>query len=197
MSWSFDKVQSDRLLAVVAAGSTNPPGVVAILNFARGRGAFKPDLVHSPDRLVDAFGALGRTARSTALWLFAENDHSFGPALAGRMFDAYTASGAPAQLKMLPPFGAMGTCCCRMGLLTCGGHRSKRFSLHCICPPHWGSKYGLHLRCRPHRWSVPVRASSAIMSPRALTPRRSLSTLTATAASTSRPRPSMRQRMRP
>jgi hypothetical protein len=92
----------------VAAGSTNPPGVVAILNFAGGRGAFKPDLVCSPDRLVDAFGALGRTARSTALWLFAENDHSFGPALAGRMFDAYTASGAPAQLKMLPPFGADG-----------------------------------------------------------------------------------------
>jgi dienelactone hydrolase len=95
-------------LAVTAAGATNPPGVLGILDFAGGRGSFKPDQVCSPDRLTDAFAAFGRSSRIPALWLFAENDHYLGLALGRRMFEAYTAAGGPAQLQVLPPFGTDG-----------------------------------------------------------------------------------------
>jgi len=94
--------------AVTAAAATNPPGAVAILDFAGGRGSDAPDHVCSADRLADDFGVFGQTARIPALWVYAENDHFFSPALAQRFFQAYTAGGAPAQLKMLPPVGADG-----------------------------------------------------------------------------------------
>jgi dienelactone hydrolase len=96
-------------LAVTAAAAENPAGVVAILNFDGGRhGRSSPDQACKPDNLVDTFTALGRTARVPALWVYAENDRSYGPDLARRMFDAYTAGGAPAQLRVLPPFGSNG-----------------------------------------------------------------------------------------
>ena len=95
--------------AVTAAAASNPPGVVGVLNFDGGhRGGTSPDKVCNPDNLVATMTTLGRTARIPSLWIYAENDHSFGPDLARRMFDAYTTSGAPAQLRMLPPFGSDG-----------------------------------------------------------------------------------------
>jgi dienelactone hydrolase len=96
--------------ATVAAGAANPPGVLGVLNFAGGRGAFNPGKseVCSANRLVDALATFGRSARAPELWLYAENDRSFSPALARRMFEAYTSAGAPAQLQMLPPFGNDG-----------------------------------------------------------------------------------------
>ncbi len=95
-------------MAVTAAAAVNPPGVVGVIDFAGGRGSPAPDQVCSPGRLADAFGAFGRTARVPAIWIYAENDHFFGPDLARRMFEAYAAGGAPARLLMLPPFGADG-----------------------------------------------------------------------------------------
>ena len=95
-------------VAVTAAAATNPAGVVGILDFAGGRGSNAPDHVCSPDRLTEAFGVFGKTARIPALWIYAENDHFFSPALARQMFEAYTAAGAPARLVMLPPVGDDG-----------------------------------------------------------------------------------------
>jgi dienelactone hydrolase len=95
-------------LAVAAAGAVNPPGVVGILNFAGGRGAFTQGQVCSEGRLVDAFAAFGKTAKFPELWLYAQNDRSFAPPLAQRMFDAYTSAGAPAQLQFFPPYGTDG-----------------------------------------------------------------------------------------
>jgi dienelactone hydrolase len=96
-------------LAVTAAAAANPPGVVAVLNFDGGRHApLGPDRLCRPDKLVDTMAALGRDARLPAFWVYAENDRSYGPDLARRMFDAYTAGGAPAQLRMLAPFGTDG-----------------------------------------------------------------------------------------
>jgi dienelactone hydrolase len=95
-------------LAVIAAGAANPQGVIGILNFAGGRGSFRPDEVCSPDRLVEAFASFGHSARIPALWIFAENDHYLGLSLESRLFDAYSNAGAPAQFDLLPPFGADG-----------------------------------------------------------------------------------------
>ena len=94
--------------AVTAAGASNPSGVVGILNFAGGHGSAGPDWVCSPDHIVEDAGIFGRTARAPALWIYSENDHYIPAALGRRMFDAYVASGAPAQLQVLPPFGAEG-----------------------------------------------------------------------------------------
>jgi len=96
-------------LAVTAAAAEKPAGVVAILNFDGGRHSPSSSRqMCSPDNLVDTWAALGRSARIPALWLYAENDRSYGPDLARRMFDAYAAGGAPAKLQMLPPFGSNG-----------------------------------------------------------------------------------------
>jgi dienelactone hydrolase len=94
--------------AVTAAAANNPAGVVGILDFAGGHGSASPDRVCSPDHLVQDVGIFGRTARVPALWIYSENDHFIPAALGRRMFEAYAASGARAQLQILPPFGVEG-----------------------------------------------------------------------------------------
>ncbi|OKO83519.1 hypothetical protein AC629_22525 [Bradyrhizobium sp. NAS80.1] len=100
--------------AVTAAAANNPAGVVGILNFEGANGSV-PGRTCSPDHLVADAGIFGRTARIPALWVYSENDHSAPPALGRRMFDAYVASGAPAQLQVLPPFGVDGHAMVPMG----------------------------------------------------------------------------------
>lgn len=94
--------------AITAAAADNPPGVVGILDFAGGHGSAGPDWVCSPDHIVADAAIFGRTARVPALWINSENDHYIPAALGRRMFEAYVASGAPAQLQILPPFGVEG-----------------------------------------------------------------------------------------
>lgn len=100
--------QSAGGFAASAVSARNPAGVVAMLNFAGGRGSRAPDDVCQPGRLVAAQEAFGRTARLPSLWVYAENDHFFGPALARQMFAAYTAHGAPASFFAAPRFGEDG-----------------------------------------------------------------------------------------
>jgi dienelactone hydrolase len=100
--------QSAGGFAVSAASARNPAGVVGVLNFAGGRGSRAPDDVCQPERLVAAEETFGRTARLPSLWIYAENDHFFGPALARRMFEAYTAHGASAEFFAAPRFGEDG-----------------------------------------------------------------------------------------
>ena len=100
--------------AVTAAVADNPVGVVGVLNFEAAHGSV-PGRTCSPDHLVADAGIFGRTARVPALWVYSENDRSAPPALGRRMFDAYVASGAPAQLQVLPPFGVDGHAVVPMG----------------------------------------------------------------------------------
>lgn len=96
-------------LAMLAVAERNPTGVVGILNFDGGyHSMVKPGEACGTDRLVGTVAAFGRTARVPALWLYAENDGSYGPELVRQMLAAYTAGGAAARLKALPPFGADG-----------------------------------------------------------------------------------------
>lgn len=80
--------------AALATASRSLDGVIGVVNFAGGRGSQRPDEVCGADRLVDAVKQYGATTRVPTLWIYAENDHFFGPALARRMFDAFVASGA-------------------------------------------------------------------------------------------------------
>ncbi len=94
--------------AALAASARNPPGVLGFISFAGAVGSPTPDFVCQPDRLIDADRTYGETARVPGLWIFAANDHFFGPDLARSMFDAYIADGAPASLFEAPPFGRDG-----------------------------------------------------------------------------------------
>jgi pimeloyl-ACP methyl ester carboxylesterase len=97
--------------AAIALSSRNLPSVRAIIIFAAGRGGRvggKPNNNCAPDKLVATAGEFGRTARVPMLWIYAENDTFFGPALSKRMHEAYTGAGGRVEYHMLPPFGNEG-----------------------------------------------------------------------------------------
>jgi dienelactone hydrolase len=95
----------------IALSSQNPSSVRAIITFAAGRGGHvggKPNNNCAPDKLVEATAAFGKTSRIPMLWLYSENDTYFGPPLARRMHDAFTAAGGDAEFHMLPAVGDEG-----------------------------------------------------------------------------------------
>jgi len=97
--------------AAIALSSQNPPSVKAIIAFAAGRGGRiggKPNNNCNPDKLVEATGEFGRTARVPMLWIYIENDSYFGPDLSKRMHAAYTGAGGRAEYHLMPPFGNEG-----------------------------------------------------------------------------------------
>jgi dienelactone hydrolase len=81
----------------LASASLAPPGLVGVSNFAGGRGSPSTDSVCREDRLIAAVAHYGKSVRVPTLWVYAENDHFFGPSLARAMFDAFTAAGAPSS----------------------------------------------------------------------------------------------------
>jgi dienelactone hydrolase len=97
--------------AAIALSSQNLPSVKAIIVFAAGRGGRvggKPNNNCAPDKLVEATGAFGRSARTPMLWIYIENDTFFGPDLSKRMHAAYTEAGGSAEYHLMPPFGSDG-----------------------------------------------------------------------------------------
>ncbi|CAN7328504.1 dienelactone hydrolase family protein [Bradyrhizobium sp. LjRoot220] len=94
--------------ASIALAATAPPGLVAAISFAGGRGSRGDDDVCDEAALVRAFATLGRTSRIPMLWIYAENDKFFGPDLARRLHAAFTGGGGRAQLIDAPAFGDDG-----------------------------------------------------------------------------------------
>ena len=94
--------------ASLAAASEPLPGLVAVVNFAGGRGSRAPHDVCVEDRLVSAAGAYGRTSAVPQLWIYSENDRYFGPSLSRRMHAAFVAAGGRATLVEAPAFGDDG-----------------------------------------------------------------------------------------
>ncbi len=109
-------VRPDRILLVgvsaggfgsVAALHRNLPGVFAAINFSGGRGGKQGrygDENCAPENLVKAMSIFGTGTRVPSLWVYSDNDSFFEPQLVRRMFDAYKATGATAELVVLPPF---------------------------------------------------------------------------------------------
>lgn len=95
----------------LALASMNTPGVRLVINFAGGRGGHaygQPNVVCGRDRLIEAAGAFGQSARVPTLWIYAANDSYFGPELAASMRDAWARGGGEAELRMLPAYGSEG-----------------------------------------------------------------------------------------
>ena len=94
--------------ATVALTASAPQGFVAAINFAGGRGSLSADEVCEEDELVAAMRAFGKTSRVPMLWVYAQNDRFFGPALARKMRDAFTEGGGKAEFVAAPAHGPDG-----------------------------------------------------------------------------------------
>ncbi len=91
----------------IALASLNPASVAAVINFSGGRGGHVGGKKYNncaPDRLVEAAGEYGKTARIPSLWLYARNDTFFSAELSRRMSDAYRKAGGLIEYKLFPPF---------------------------------------------------------------------------------------------
>ena len=93
--------QSYGGLTAMAFATHGFPGVKGVLNFA---GGLRTNGCQWQDSLVQAFGTYGAQSRLPTLWFYGENDSHFGPELATRMHQAYTAAGGNATLVKFGPF---------------------------------------------------------------------------------------------
>jgi dienelactone hydrolase len=95
----------------LALAARDVPGLARIVVFAPGRGGRadnRANHVCAESRLVAAAGAFGTNARVPVVWLVAENDSYFSPALSKRMADVFRASGGRVDFRVLPAFGREG-----------------------------------------------------------------------------------------
>jgi dienelactone hydrolase len=95
-------------LAMVGLSADPPPGLVAAISFAGGRGSDAPDHVCHADDLVQAFGEFGKHSKIPMLWIYAANDHFFGPTLAHRFHHEFTEKGGNARFIPAAAFGEDG-----------------------------------------------------------------------------------------
>jgi dienelactone hydrolase len=94
--------------ASVALTSDPPIGLAAAISFAGGRGSRADNEVCDEDALARAFAVLGQTSRKPMLWVYAQNDKFFGPALAHRLHAEFGAAGGRAEFVDAPAFGVDG-----------------------------------------------------------------------------------------
>src|SRR3984885_15007067 len=92
----------------VALTADPPSGLVAAISFAGGRGSLEDNKVCRPDRLIDAFRAFGKRSRVPMLWVYAANDHFFGPDLAQQLDVAFTSAGGNVDFVGASAFGSDG-----------------------------------------------------------------------------------------
>ncbi len=94
--------------ATVALTADPPPGLIAAISFAGGRGSPDSDKVCHPERLIDTFRVFGQRSRIPMLWVYAANDHFFAPALAQQFKAAFTSGGGSVDFVAAPTFGEDG-----------------------------------------------------------------------------------------
>jgi dienelactone hydrolase len=99
--------------ATVALTASPPPGLVAAINFAGGSASYvagsdSMHTVYNESAEVGAFRHFGKTSRIPMLWIYAENDSVFVPALVQRFYSAFTEAGGRAKLIEAPAWGSDG-----------------------------------------------------------------------------------------
>lgn len=92
----------------VALAEDAPRGLVAVINFAGGRGSRRPDEVCAPERLIQAFSVFGKKSRVPMLWVYAQNDRFFSATLSKRFHSAFTGAGGVAEYVLHPAFDEDG-----------------------------------------------------------------------------------------
>ena len=94
--------------ATVALTAKAPPGLVAAISFAGGRGSKADHDVCNPGDLLHAFADFGKHSRTPMLWIYAENDKYFWPELARKFDEAFRAKGGQDQFVLAPAIGDDG-----------------------------------------------------------------------------------------
>jgi dienelactone hydrolase len=94
--------------ATVALTAKAPPGLVAAINFAGGRGSKADHDVCNPGDLVHAYRSFGKHSRTSMLWIYAQNDKFFWPELAQKFDAAFRSQGGQDQFVLAPPIGDDG-----------------------------------------------------------------------------------------
>ena len=95
----------------IALAARNVREVKAVIAFAPGRGGRidgEAGKTCAPERLIAAAREFGEKARIPTLWIYAENDGYFPPALSRKVAEAFRLSGGKAEVHILPPFGTDG-----------------------------------------------------------------------------------------
>lgn len=95
----------------IAVAAQNPPGVQATINFAGGGGGnpkTKPQDPCAAPLLERMFATYGKTARTSTLWIYTENDMYFGPKLPKEWFDAFKAAGGTGEYARFHAHGDDG-----------------------------------------------------------------------------------------
>jgi len=114
---SLPEVDTSKMIALgtsaggfasVALTAAAPPGLKAAISFAGGRGSEQNGQVCSPETLVKTFSNFGLKSRVPMLWVYAENDQYFPPALARRFYQAFTGAGGQARFVQTGPSGENG-----------------------------------------------------------------------------------------
>jgi len=95
-------------LATVALTAKAPPGLVAAINFAGGRGSKADHDVCNADDLIRAYRSFGKHSRTPMLWIYAQNDKFFWPELAQKFDAAFRSQGGRDQFVLAPPIGEDG-----------------------------------------------------------------------------------------
>jgi len=94
--------------ATVALTADPPAGLVAAISFAGGRGSLRDNEDCREDRLVEAYRAFGKQSRIPMLWVYAQNDHFFGPQVAEKLRAAFAGGGGIVDFVSAPAFGTDG-----------------------------------------------------------------------------------------
>lgn len=94
--------------ATVALTAHAPANLVAGISFAGGEGSSTEGMPCSSTELVQAFAHYGRRSRVPMLWVYAVNDHFFGPGLAKDFVTAFNGAGGHAEFVAAPAFGDEG-----------------------------------------------------------------------------------------
>lgn len=97
--------------ASLALASRNLPSVGAIVNFAGGRGGHaygRPNSICNYEGLRTAAHLFGKSARQPTLWLYAEGDSYFSPAVARELAGQWQEAGGLAETHIFPAQGRDG-----------------------------------------------------------------------------------------
>jgi dienelactone hydrolase len=85
--------QSTGGFSSLAYASTYPEEVMAVINFAGGKGRVAPFKVCDEGRLVNTMGNFGKTFKGPTLWVYTEQDDYFEPRLSKKIFEVYKSEG--------------------------------------------------------------------------------------------------------
>jgi dienelactone hydrolase len=101
--------QSAGGFASLAAAAQSPPGVVAVVNMAGGRGGNGKDGVPcAPDAMAALITKYASSTKAPVLWLYAENDKYFGPAASKAWFAAFQQGGGKGKYVLNAAHGNDG-----------------------------------------------------------------------------------------